>query len=77
MPKAFEIARSTPAEPDREVRIACREIFRCHKTLAKLIPLIEDVLAAGGIEPPPPPVDAQPIAIPLPKTLGDAGHRSS
>ena len=77
VPKAFEIARSTPAEPEREVRIACREIFRCHKTLAKLIPLIEDVLAAGGIEPPPPPVDAQPIAIPLPKTLGDAGHRSS
>ncbi len=47
VPKAFEIARRNPAEPDRDVRIACRDIFRSGKTLAKLIPLIEDVLAAG------------------------------
>ena len=45
VPKAFEIARRNPGEPDREVRLACRDIFRSSKTLAKLIPLIEDVLA--------------------------------
>lgn len=77
VPKAFEIARSNPADPDREVRLACRDIFRSSKTLAKLIPLIEDVLAAGEISPPLPPADAQPIAIPLPTSLGDAGHRST
>ncbi|BDE53255.1 hypothetical protein EEGS03_09330 [Escherichia coli] len=77
VPKAFEIARRNPGEPDREVRLACRDIFRSSKTLAKLIPLIEDVLAAGEIQPPAPPEDAQPVAIPLPVYLGDAGHRSS
>ncbi|MBW7983481.1 type I-E CRISPR-associated endonuclease Cas1e [Enterobacillus tribolii] len=77
VPKAFEIARRCPTNPDREVRLACREIFRSNKTLAKLIPLIEDVLSAGGIEPPAPPADAQPIAIPEPVSLGEAGHRSS
>nr|WP_318383805.1 type I-E CRISPR-associated endonuclease Cas1e [uncultured Enterobacter sp.] len=77
VPKAFEIARGQPSQPDREIRLACRDIFRSGKTLAKLIPLIEDVLAAGEISPPAPPADAQPVAIPLPETLGDAGHRSA
>ncbi|PWC20189.1 subtype I-E CRISPR-associated endonuclease Cas1 [Brenneria roseae subsp. roseae] len=75
VPKAFEIAARNPAEPDREVRLACRDIFRSQKTLGRLIPLIEDVLSAGGINPPLPPEDAQPPAIPEPKTLGDIGHR--
>ncbi|MCC4263863.1 type I-E CRISPR-associated endonuclease Cas1e [Oceanimonas baumannii] len=76
VPKAFEIASKSPARPDREVRIACRDIFRSSNTLGKLIPLIEEVLAAGEIAPPPPPKDAQPIAIPEPKPLGEEGHRS-
>ncbi|MDR2218416.1 MAG: type I-E CRISPR-associated endonuclease Cas1e [Yokenella regensburgei] len=76
VPKAFEIARGVPAHPDRAMRIACREIFRSHKTLERLIPLIEDVLAAGEIAPPPAPDDAQPVAIPLPSVIGDSGHRS-
>lgn len=76
VPKAFEIASRKPSDPDREVRLACRDIFRHHKTLAKLIPLIEEVLSAGGIQPPPPPEDAQPIAIPEPVPLGEVGHRS-
>jgi CRISPR-associated protein Cas1 len=77
VPKAFEIARRNPSEPEREVRLACRDIFRSDKILARLIPLIEDVLSAGEIEPPPLPKDAQPVAIPLPVSLGDVGHRSS
>ncbi|HEC2576497.1 TPA: type I-E CRISPR-associated endonuclease Cas1e, partial [Raoultella ornithinolytica] len=47
------------------------------KTLARLIPLIEEVLAAGEIQPPAPPEDSQPVAIPLPVSLGDSGHRSN
>lgn len=77
VPKAFEIASKNFAEPDKAVRIACRDAFRSGNTLAKLIPLIEEVLSAGEIEPPPPPKDAQPIAIPEPKSLGEEGHRSS
>jgi len=76
VPKAFEIAAKNPLEPDREVRLACRDIFRSSRTLRNLIPLIEDVLAAGEIEPPPPPEGSQPPAIPEPDSLGDAGHRN-
>ncbi len=76
IPVAFKIAAQSPYRPDREVRIACREAFRVNKTLKKLIPLIEDVLSAGEIEPPKPFEDAQPPAIPEPESIGDSGHRS-
>lgn len=75
VPKAFEIAARQPAEPDKEVRLACRDIFRSSKLTGKLIPLIEEVLAAGEIEPPQPAPDMLPPAIPEPETLGDSGHR--
>jgi len=73
---AFKIAARKPRKPDREVRIACRDVFRQTRLLKKIIPAVEEVLAAGGIEPPPPPKDAQPPAIPEPESIGDAGHRS-
>lgn len=38
VPKAFEIAARQPAEPDKEVRLACRDIFRSTKLTGKLIP---------------------------------------
>lgn len=76
VPVAFRIAARGPVKPDREVRIACREIFRESKLLKQLIPLMEEVLAAGDIEPPKAPLDAQPPAIPEPPNLGDDGHRS-
>lgn len=63
VPKAFEIAARQPAEPDKEVRLACRDIFRSTKLTGKLIPLIEEVLAAGEIEPPQPAPDMLPPAI--------------
>ncbi len=63
VPKAFEIAARQPAEPDKEVRLACRDIFRSSKLTGKLIPLIEEVLAAGEIEPPQPAPDMLPPAI--------------
>lgn len=76
VPKAFEIAATHPSQPDKAVRHACRDIFRSSKVLKRLIPMIEEVLAAGEIEPPPPPKDAQPPAIPEPEATGDLGHRS-
>lgn len=77
VPVAFKIAAEQPRHPDREVRQACREVFRSSRLLGRLIPLIEDVLAAGEIAPPAPPEDAQPPAIPEPPSIGDQGHRSS
>lgn len=76
VPIAFRVAKQNPPNPDREVRIACRDAFRTQKILQRLIPLIEEVLAAGEIEPPKPPEDAQPPAIPEPESIGDIGHRS-
>lgn len=76
VPVAFKIAAKKPFQPDRQVRLACREIFRTSKVLKQLIPLIEEVLAAGEISPPKPPEDAQPPAIPEPESIGDQGHRS-
>lgn len=74
---AFRIAETSPAEPERAVRIACRDLFRAQRLLGKIIPLIEDVLAAGGTTPPPAPPESVPPAIPVPTGWNDAGHRSS
>lgn len=76
VPKAFEIAARHPEQPDREVRLACRDIFRSEKLTGKLIPLIETVLAAGEIEPPQPAADMLPPAIPQADSLAEAGFRS-
>ena len=75
VPVAFRIAAKEPRTPEREVRLACRDAFRQTKLLGKLIPLIEDVLSAGELEPPQPPEEAVPVAIPEAERLGDAGHR--
>lgn len=76
VPLAFAVAKRAPIDPEREVRIGCREIFRQSKVLRNLIPMIEDVLAAGEIELPKPYADAQPPAIPEPESIGNTGHRS-
>jgi CRISP-associated protein Cas1 len=75
VPLAFRIAASNPHQPEREVRIACRDVFRESKLLQKVIPTIEDVLSAGGMAVPAATGETVPIAIPNPERLGDAGHR--
>jgi CRISPR-associated protein Cas1 len=76
IPVAFKVASQNPSSPDREVRLACREVFRTSRLLRTIIPLIEEVLAAGEIVPPSPPEDSQPPAIPEPESIGDSGHRA-
>ena len=75
VPIAFEIAARKPQQAERKVRLACRDHFRQSKLLGKIIPAIEEILAAGELEPPKTPKDTQPIAIPEGEKLGDAGHR--
>jgi len=77
VPVAFRIASKSPTQPEREVRLACRDIFRSSKVLGRIIPLIEDVLSAGGILPPEAPKESVPPAIPNPEGIGEAGHRVS
>jgi CRISPR-associated protein Cas1 len=76
VPVAFQIAARKPPEPERAVRLACRDVFRREKVLERIIPTIEDVLAAGEMQPPTPHEEAVPIAIPNPESIGDVGHRS-
>lgn len=76
VPLAFRIAAKNPVNPDRQVRLACRDLFRSSNILEKIIPTIEDVLAAGEIKPPPMPPESVPPAIPNPDSLGNEGHRT-
>ncbi len=76
VPTAFRIAATNPPVPERAVRLACRDVFRKTNLLERLIPMIEDVLAAGEMTPPAPAPESVAPAIPNPESLGDAGHRS-
>jgi CRISP-associated protein Cas1 len=76
VPVAFKVAATKPRELEREVRLKCRDVFRQSRLLERIIPTIEEVLAAGDIQPPEPPEDAVVPAIPNPESIGDAGHRA-
>ena len=75
VPVAFRIASKHPIQPEREVRLACRDSFRQTRLLHRIIPAIEEVLAAGEIPLPNAHEEAVQIAIPNKEGLGDAGHR--
>lgn len=77
VPLAFRIAAGRPVEPERQVRLACRDLFRSERLLGRIIPLIEDVLSAGGISLPETPPESVPPAIPNPESDSDIGHRSA
>ncbi len=75
VPIAFKIAAKKPGNPEREVRLACRDIFRQSGLLKRIIPTIEEVLAAGELSIPKPPDESVVPAIPNKEGVGDAGHR--
>ena len=75
VPVAFRIAAKKTHEPDRDVRLACRDSFRQTKLLSRIIPMIEQVLAAGGLPIPGKPVESVEPAIPNKEGIGDVGHR--
>ncbi len=75
VPVAFRIAARKPRDPEREVRLACRDVFRQTRLLRRIIPTIEEVLAAGGLTLPKPPEESVAPAIPNKEGVGDAGHR--
>lgn len=81
VPIAFQVAgqaqrgkQPAASDPSGEVRRRCRDRFRKTGLLHRLIPGIEEMLAAGEFELPTPPAEAQPIAIPE-EPSGDVGHR--
>ena len=81
VPIAFRVAgqaqrgkQPAAGDPVGEVRRGCRDSFRKTGVLHKLIPGIEEMLAAGGFEPSRSPEEAQLVAIPE-EPSGDVGHR--
>jgi CRISPR-associated protein Cas1 len=81
VPVGFEVAglhrkgdAACARDPVGETRRRCRDAFRRTRLLERLIPAIEDVLKAGGLDPPGAPEEAMPVAIPD-TASGDAGHR--
>jgi CRISPR-associated protein Cas1 len=75
VPMAFRIAAKKPKDPEREVRVACRDAFRQSRILHRIIPTIEQVLSAGGFPFPRRPEESVAPAIPNKEGIGDAGHR--
>ena len=76
VPVAFRIAAKNPVNAEQQVRHACRDMFRETRLLERIIPGIEDMLAAGEIQHPEAFSEQVLPAIPNEKGLGDAGHRS-
>lgn len=76
VPIAFKVVAANQGDPQRETRLYCRNSFRKHKLLDRIIPTIEEILAAGDIPLPKAHEEAMPIAIPNKEQTGDAGHRS-
>ena len=70
VPAAFETAaaiakgKGSARSAERLVRIACRDLFRRTGILEKIIPSIEEILKAGGIDPPNDAPEAADPAIP-------------
>lgn len=75
VPLAFKVASKSPFRPEREVRLACRDIFRSSKLLSRIIPTIEEVLSSGGICAPEASPESIAPAIPNAAGIGEIGHR--
>ena len=85
VPEAFRVVAAAESgrpldghmvtDPVAQVRRRCRDAFRRDDVLARLIPAIEDVLAAGGLAVPEAPPEAQPLVLEDREKQGDAGHR--
>ncbi len=75
VPIAFQVAARPGEQPERQVRLRCRDVFRSSKLLERIIPLIEEVLAAGEVKPPEAAPEQVGPAFSDAPSLGDAGHR--
>ena len=80
-PAAFETAgkilkgKGDGNPVERQVRIACRDLFRKSGLLEKIIPDIADILKAGGLTEPEDAPEAVDPVIPREESGGDDGHR--
>lgn len=76
VPVAFRIAARSPPDAERQVRLACRNIFRETKLLRKIIPSIEELFAAAKVPLPTPGEGSIGPVFEDQQRIGDAGHRA-
>jgi CRISPR-associated protein Cas1 len=80
VPEAFRVASAVRkgnvyGDPSSAVRRACRDAFRRANVLQRLIPAIDEMLAAGELPLPDPPPEAAGPAFADSEASGDVGHR--
>ena len=75
VPVAFSVASKSPFNPEREVRLRCRDAFRKTKLLERIIPEIEEILEAGGFNSCVENIGVVAPAIQSERGIGDVGHR--
>lgn len=80
VPAAFKTAAAIAkgegeGPPERRVRHACRDAFRTTRLLDRLIPLVHDVLAESGEQPPEDAPEGMERAFMELEDVGDDGHR--
>ena len=76
VPLAFKIASKKPETPESSVRHACRDVFRNTRLLERIIPTIEEVLAAGELSMPKTPDYVVSPVIFNNEGFADDGHRT-
>lgn len=75
IPAAFKELSKGTSNIEQRVRIACRDSFRQGRLLKRIVPTIEVVLSAGGLERPVKPPESVNPAFVDPGSIGDDGHR--
>lgn len=75
VPAAFKVASGRTSNPERDTRTLCRDMFRQERVLKRLIPTVEEILSASGVEAPTMPEGVVSQAIPNKEQTGDVGHR--
>ncbi|MEZ4462084.1 MAG: type I-E CRISPR-associated endonuclease Cas1e [bacterium] len=76
VPAAFRVAKRHPGDIEGAVRRECRDSFRTSKILNRIVPVIDEIIAAG--EMPLPGITPEQVgpALPNGEQTGDAGHRT-
>ncbi len=76
IPAAFKVVAKGSLDPQRDVRITCRDFFRKEKILKRIIPTIEKVLHSSDIQNIESFPEAVLPAIPNKEGIGNVGHRN-
>ncbi|MEX2445557.1 MAG: type I-E CRISPR-associated endonuclease Cas1e [Alkalispirochaeta sp.] len=76
VPAAFRTVARNSQSIERDTRIACRDLFRSEKILKRIVPVIDRVIHASGLQPPQVQPDQLTPAIPNAGKLSDGSRNN-